>query len=50
MLAVLDDVPPVVTGGVDAANARSFLDAGAVAVGCDSSRARPVYDAVRLGA
>jgi 2-dehydro-3-deoxyphosphogluconate aldolase/(4S)-4-hydroxy-2-oxoglutarate aldolase len=50
VLAVLDDVPLVVTGGVDAANARGFLDAGAAAVGCDASRARSVHDAVRLGA
>jgi 2-dehydro-3-deoxyphosphogluconate aldolase/(4S)-4-hydroxy-2-oxoglutarate aldolase len=50
VVAVLDDVPLVVTGGVDAANAIAFLDAGGVAVGCDSSRARAVHDAVRLGA
>jgi 2-dehydro-3-deoxyphosphogluconate aldolase/(4S)-4-hydroxy-2-oxoglutarate aldolase len=48
VLAVLRQVPLMVTGGVDAANARDFLDAGAVAVGCDASRARSVYDAVRL--
>jgi 2-dehydro-3-deoxyphosphogluconate aldolase/(4S)-4-hydroxy-2-oxoglutarate aldolase len=50
LLAVLDDVLLVVTGGVDSANALAFLDAGAVAVGCDSSRARSVHDAARLGA
>jgi 2-dehydro-3-deoxyphosphogluconate aldolase/(4S)-4-hydroxy-2-oxoglutarate aldolase len=33
VLAPLSDVPLVVTGGVTAANARAFLDAGAVAVG-----------------
>jgi 2-dehydro-3-deoxyphosphogluconate aldolase/(4S)-4-hydroxy-2-oxoglutarate aldolase len=46
--AVLADVPLLVTGGVDATNARSFLDAGAVALGADASRARSVYDAVTL--
>jgi 2-dehydro-3-deoxyphosphogluconate aldolase / (4S)-4-hydroxy-2-oxoglutarate aldolase len=49
VVAVLHDVPLMVTGGVDAANAAEFLGAGAVAVGADSSRARAVYDAVRLG-
>lgn len=33
LLAPLSDVPLIVTGGVDASNARAFLDAGAVAVG-----------------
>ena len=46
VLAVLADVPLLVTGGVDADNAAAFLEAGAVAVGCDASRARAVYDAV----
>jgi 2-dehydro-3-deoxyphosphogluconate aldolase / (4S)-4-hydroxy-2-oxoglutarate aldolase len=36
VLAPLPDVPLVATGGVDAANARAFLDAGAVAVGVGS--------------
>jgi len=49
VLAPLADVPLLVTGGVDEENALAFLDAGAVAVGADSSRARAVYDAVRLG-
>ena len=48
VLAVLHDVPVLVTGGVDAMNARAFLAAGAVAVGCDAGRAPAVYDAVRL--
>ena len=48
VLAVLSDVPLMVTGGVDAANAVEFLEAGAVAVGADASRARAVYEAVRL--
>ena len=43
------DVPLMVTGGVDASNAAAFLDAGAVAVGCDAARARAVVDAVNLG-
>ena len=46
----LPEAELVPTGGIDAANAAAFLEAGAVAVGCDSSRARAVYDAVRLGA
>ena len=36
VLAVLRDVPLMVTGGVDASNAAAFLEAGAVAVGCDA--------------
>jgi 2-dehydro-3-deoxyphosphogluconate aldolase / (4S)-4-hydroxy-2-oxoglutarate aldolase len=48
--AVLADVPLFVTGGVTAENARAFLDAGAVAVGADSSRALAVWEAVRVGA
>jgi 2-dehydro-3-deoxyphosphogluconate aldolase/(4S)-4-hydroxy-2-oxoglutarate aldolase len=36
LLAPLSDVPLLVTGGVDATNAREFLDAGAVAVGAGS--------------
>ena len=36
VLAPLPDVPLLVTGGVDAANARAFLDGGAVAVGVGS--------------
>lgn len=38
--APLSDVPLLVTGGIDASNARAFLDAGAVAVGAGSSLAR----------
>ena len=37
LLAPLADVPLLVTGGVDAANAASFLAAGAVAVGVGSA-------------
>jgi 2-dehydro-3-deoxyphosphogluconate aldolase / (4S)-4-hydroxy-2-oxoglutarate aldolase len=37
VLAPLADVPLLVTGGVDAQNARAFLDAGAVAVGVGSA-------------
>jgi 2-dehydro-3-deoxyphosphogluconate aldolase / (4S)-4-hydroxy-2-oxoglutarate aldolase len=48
VLAPLADVPLLATGGVDAANAVEFLRAGAVAVGADASRARAVFDAVRL--
>jgi 2-dehydro-3-deoxyphosphogluconate aldolase/(4S)-4-hydroxy-2-oxoglutarate aldolase len=36
----LSDVPLLVTGGIDAGNARAFLDAGAIAVGAASSIAR----------
>ena len=39
LLAPLADVPLLVTGGVDSSNARSFLDAGAVAVGAGSALA-----------
>ena len=37
VLAPLADVPLLVTGGVDADNARAFLDAGAIAVGVGSA-------------
>ena len=37
VLAPLADVPLIVTGGIDASNARAFLDAGAVAVGIGSA-------------
>ncbi len=37
LLAPLADIPLLVTGGVDAGNARAFLDAGAVAVGIGSA-------------
>src|SRR5438067_8422367 len=52
VLAPLADVPLLVTGGVDASNARAFLDAGAVAVGVgsalnDPAEARLVVAAVR---
>ena len=40
LLAPLAGVPLLVMGGVDAANARAFLDAGAIAVGAASSLAR----------
>jgi 2-dehydro-3-deoxyphosphogluconate aldolase/(4S)-4-hydroxy-2-oxoglutarate aldolase len=48
VLASLSDVRLLATGGVDEGNAAAFLEAGAVAVGADSSRARAVHDAVRL--
>jgi 2-dehydro-3-deoxyphosphogluconate aldolase / (4S)-4-hydroxy-2-oxoglutarate aldolase len=41
VLAALAEVPLLVTGGVDGSNARSFLDAGAVAVGVGSALADP---------
>ena len=45
VLAPLADVPLIVTGGIDASNARAFLDAGAVAVGMGSAlRRRPCRD------
>jgi 2-dehydro-3-deoxyphosphogluconate aldolase/(4S)-4-hydroxy-2-oxoglutarate aldolase len=52
VLAPLSDVPLLVTGGVDATNAREFLDAGAVAVGVGSglgsdAEVRRLVDAVR---
>jgi 2-dehydro-3-deoxyphosphogluconate aldolase / (4S)-4-hydroxy-2-oxoglutarate aldolase len=50
VLAPLADVRLLVTGGVDAENAVAFLEAGAVAVGADASRARAIYDAVRRAA
>jgi 2-dehydro-3-deoxyphosphogluconate aldolase / (4S)-4-hydroxy-2-oxoglutarate aldolase len=37
VLAPLAEVPLLVTGGVDATNARAYLDAGAVAVGVGSA-------------
>ena len=37
LLAPLSDVQLIVTGGIDASNARAFLDAGAVAVGAGSA-------------
>lgn len=40
VLAPLHDVEIVVTGGVDATTARSFLDAGAVAVGVSTAQLR----------
>jgi 2-dehydro-3-deoxyphosphogluconate aldolase/(4S)-4-hydroxy-2-oxoglutarate aldolase len=54
VLAPLADVPLLVTGGVDASNARAFLDAGAVAVGAgsaldDPDEARRLVAAVRAG-
>jgi 2-dehydro-3-deoxyphosphogluconate aldolase/(4S)-4-hydroxy-2-oxoglutarate aldolase len=56
LLAPLAGVELLVTGGVDASNARAFLDAGAVAVGVGSaltgaadveSEARQLLTAVR---
>jgi 2-dehydro-3-deoxyphosphogluconate aldolase/(4S)-4-hydroxy-2-oxoglutarate aldolase len=44
LLAPLSDVPLIVTGGVDASNARAFLDAGAVAIG--TSRVDEAVDLV----
>jgi 2-dehydro-3-deoxyphosphogluconate aldolase / (4S)-4-hydroxy-2-oxoglutarate aldolase len=54
VLAPLADVPLLVTGGVDASNARAFLDAGAVAVGAgsaldDPDEARRLVAALRAG-
>jgi 2-dehydro-3-deoxyphosphogluconate aldolase/(4S)-4-hydroxy-2-oxoglutarate aldolase len=53
VLAPLAGVPLLVTGGVDAQNARAFLDAGAVAVGAgsaldDPDEARRLVAALRL--
>ena len=49
LLAPLADVPLLVTGGVDASNARAFLEAGAVAVGVGSALddLAPLVNAVR---
>ena len=47
LLAPLADVPLLVTGGVDASNARAFLEAGAVAVGAGSALDDP-HEARRL--
>jgi 2-dehydro-3-deoxyphosphogluconate aldolase/(4S)-4-hydroxy-2-oxoglutarate aldolase len=49
LLAPLADVPLLVTGGVDASNARAFLEAGAVAVGVGSALddVAPLVNAVR---
>ena len=41
LLAPLADVPLLVTGGIDASNARAFLDAGALAVGAGSALEEP---------
>jgi 2-dehydro-3-deoxyphosphogluconate aldolase/(4S)-4-hydroxy-2-oxoglutarate aldolase len=41
LLAPLRDVPLVATGGVDASNAKEFLDAGAVAVAVGDALLRP---------
>jgi 2-dehydro-3-deoxyphosphogluconate aldolase / (4S)-4-hydroxy-2-oxoglutarate aldolase len=52
LLAPLADVPLLVTGGVNAGNARAFLDAGAVAVGASvrtREDARALLAAVRNG-
>jgi len=51
VLAPLPEIPLLVTGGVDAANAREFLEAGAVAVGVGSglgsdAELRSLVDAV----
>ncbi len=50
LLTPLADVRLLVTGGITAENAGDFLDAGAVAVGADSSRALAVWEAVKVGA
>ncbi len=50
LLSPLAGVELLATGGVTAENAGDFLDAGAVAVGADSSRALAVWAAVRVGA
>jgi 2-dehydro-3-deoxyphosphogluconate aldolase / (4S)-4-hydroxy-2-oxoglutarate aldolase len=50
LLAPLPDVQLLVTGGITAENACDFLDAGAIAVGADSSRALAVWEAVKVGA
>lgn len=50
LLAPMAGIPLLVTGGVTAANARGFLDAGAVAVGASvhsAEEARGLLDAVR---
>jgi 2-dehydro-3-deoxyphosphogluconate aldolase/(4S)-4-hydroxy-2-oxoglutarate aldolase len=49
LLAPLADIPLLVTGGVDASNARAFLEAGAVAVGVGSALddLAPLVNAVR---
>jgi 2-dehydro-3-deoxyphosphogluconate aldolase/(4S)-4-hydroxy-2-oxoglutarate aldolase len=55
LLAPLPEIGAIVTGGVDAASARSFLDAGAVAVGvgsalvtADTAGRRAIVEAVRV--
>jgi 2-dehydro-3-deoxyphosphogluconate aldolase/(4S)-4-hydroxy-2-oxoglutarate aldolase len=48
LLGPLSDVPLIATGGVRAENAAAFLEAGAVAVGADSSRALEVFAAVKV--
>ncbi len=50
LLSPLAGVKLLATGGITAENARDFLDAGAVAVGADASRALSVWEAVRVGA
>lgn len=50
LLGPLSDVPLLATGGVMPENAAAFLAAGAVAVAADSSRARAVFEAVKVGA
>jgi 2-dehydro-3-deoxyphosphogluconate aldolase/(4S)-4-hydroxy-2-oxoglutarate aldolase len=54
LLAPLPEIRAIVTGGVDVASARSYLDAGAVAVGigsalvaADTARRRAIVEAVR---
>lgn len=50
LAAPLAGIPLLVTGGITAANARAFLDAGAVAVGASvrsAGEARVLLDAVR---
>jgi 2-dehydro-3-deoxyphosphogluconate aldolase / (4S)-4-hydroxy-2-oxoglutarate aldolase len=48
LLGPLSDVPLIATGGITPENAADFLAVGAVAVGADSSRARAVFEAVKV--
>lgn len=50
LLGPLADVRLIVSGGIRAENALDFLDAGAVAVGVDASRAAEVWERVKVGA
>ena len=50
LLTPLAEVRLLATGGVTPENAGHFLDAGAVAVGADASRALAVWEAVKVAA